>query len=47
VFASEFPHEIAMEDAFHAINEILERQDINDKHEAMIFGENPKRFYNL
>ena len=44
VFASEFPHEIAMEDALHEINEILERKD---KHKAMILGENAKRFYNL
>ena len=47
VFASDFPHEIAMEDASHEINEILERKDINDKHKAMILGENAKRFYNL
>jgi hypothetical protein len=26
--------EIAMEDALHEINEILERKDINDKHKA-------------
>ncbi len=31
MFASDFPHEIAMEDALHEINEILERKDINDK----------------
>jgi hypothetical protein len=38
---------IAMEDAFHEINEILERKDIDDKHKAMILGENAKRFYNF
>jgi predicted TIM-barrel fold metal-dependent hydrolase len=47
VFASDFPHEIAMEDALHEINEILEQKDINDKHNATILGENAKRFYNL
>ena len=47
VFGSEFPHEIAMKDALHDINEILERKDINDQHKAMILGENAKRFYNL
>ena len=47
VFASEFPHEIAMEDALHEINEIPERKDINDQHRAMNLGENAKRFYNL
>ena len=39
-------YEIAMEDALHEINEILERKDINDNHKAMILGENAKRFYN-
>ena len=39
--------EITMEEALHEINEILERKDINDKHKAMILGENAKRFYNL
>ena len=47
VFASEFPHEIAMEDALHEINEIPERKDINDQHRAMTLGANAKRFYNL
>ena len=47
VFASDFPHEIAMEDALHEITEVLERKDINDKHKAIIPGENAKRFYNL
>ena len=28
-------------------NEIIERKDINHKHNAMILGENAKRFYNL
>jgi hypothetical protein len=46
VFVSDFPHEIAMEDALHEINETLERKDIDDKHKAMILGENAKRFYN-
>jgi predicted TIM-barrel fold metal-dependent hydrolase len=47
MFASDFPHEIVMEDALHEINEILERKDIQDQHKAMILGENAKRFYNL
>jgi predicted TIM-barrel fold metal-dependent hydrolase len=46
-YASDFPHEIAMEDALHEINEILERKDINDERKALILGENAKRFYNL
>ena len=38
VFASDFPDEIVMEDALHEVNEILERNDINDKHNAMLIG---------
>ena len=30
VFALDFPDEIAMEDALHEINEILERKDVNE-----------------
>ena len=47
MFASDFPHEIPMEDALHEINEILERKDINDKHKSMILGENAKKFYKI
>ena len=48
MFASEFPHEIATEDALHEINEILERDRyINDKHKAVMLGENANQFYNL
>ena len=46
MFGSEFPHEIAMEDALHEINEILEQKEINDQHKAMISVET-RRFYNL
>jgi hypothetical protein len=42
-----FSVRIAVGDTLHEINEILERKDINDKHKAMILGENAKRFYNL
>ena len=42
MFASDFLHEIEVEDALHEINEILERKDINDKQKAMILGENAK-----
>jgi predicted TIM-barrel fold metal-dependent hydrolase len=47
MFASDFPHEIPMEDAMHEINEILERNDINDSHKSMILGDNAKTFYNI
>ena len=44
MFASDFPHEIPMEEARHEINEIEERQDISDEHKKLILGENAKRF---
>lgn len=47
MFASDFQHEIAREDALHEIDENLEQKEINDKHKAMILGENAKRFYKL
>ena len=47
MFASDFPHEIAMENALDEINEIEERKDINEKHKKMILGENAKNFYKI
>jgi hypothetical protein len=47
VFASDFPHEIAMEDALHEVNEILERKDINEKHNWRFSEYHGSRFYNL
>jgi predicted TIM-barrel fold metal-dependent hydrolase len=47
MFASDFPHEIPMEDALHEIHEIEAREDIKDEHKRMLLGENAKRFYNL
>ena len=47
MFASDFPHEIPMEDALHEINEIEQRQDISDEHKKLILGENAKRFYKI
>jgi len=47
LFASDFPHEIPMEDALHEINEILERKDIKDEHKKMILGDNARRFYKI
>jgi hypothetical protein len=38
---------IKLEDAAHEINESVKWKGINDKHKAMILGENAKRFYNL
>ena len=47
MFASDFPHEIPMEDALREINEILERQDIAEPDKKLILGDNAKRFYKL
>jgi predicted TIM-barrel fold metal-dependent hydrolase len=47
MFASDFPHEIAMENALDEINEIEERKDLSDQHKKMILGGNAKKFYKL
>lgn len=47
MFASDFPHEIPMEDARHEIDEIERRHDISDEHKKLILGENAKRFYKI
>ena len=36
-----------MEDALHEINEILERKDINEKHNWRFSEYHGSRFYNL
>ena len=41
-----FLHEIAMEDALHEVNEILERKDINEKHNWRFSEYHGSRFYN-
>lgn len=47
MFASDFPHEITMDDCMGEINEILERQDIKDEHKTAILGGNARRFYRI
>jgi len=47
MFASDFPHEIDMENARHEIDEIEEHKDIKDAHKKMILGENAKNFYKI
>ena len=46
VFASDFPHEITMENCMEEIDEILERNDLAEEHKLAILGENARRFYN-
>ena len=47
MFASDFPHEIPMEEARHEIDEIEQRQDISGEHKKLILGDNAKRFYKI
>ncbi len=47
MFASDFPHEISMDNAMEEIEEIMERADLQEEHKQMILGENARRFYGL
>jgi len=47
MFASDFPHEIMVENCMREIDEILERKDLTDEHKAAILGGNARRFYRL
>ena len=47
MFASDFPHEISMDNAMEEIDEIRERTDITEAHKQMILGENARRFYRI
>jgi predicted TIM-barrel fold metal-dependent hydrolase len=47
MFASDFPHEISMDNCMEEIDEILERSDLADEHKAAILGDNARAFYNV
>ena len=47
LFASDFPHEISMENCMEEIDEILEREDIPEQYKAGILGGNARRFYKM
>ena len=47
MFASDFPHEITMENCTAEIDEILERADLKEEHKSAILGDNARRFYGL
>jgi len=47
MFASDFPHEISMENCTEEIDEILEREDLPAEHKQAILGDNARRFYRL
>ena len=47
VFASDFPHEITMDNCMEEIDEILERGDLQEEHKMAILGENARRLYKV
>ena len=47
MFASDFPHEITMENCMEEIDEILERKDLKDNHKSALLGDNARRFYSI
>lgn len=47
MFASDFPHEISLDNCMREINEILERKDIREEHKMAILGDNARKFYAL
>jgi predicted TIM-barrel fold metal-dependent hydrolase len=47
MFASDFPHEISLDNCLEEINEIVERRDLRDEHKEAILGVNARRFYKI
>jgi uncharacterized protein len=47
MFASDFPHEISIDNCMEEIDEILERTDLKDGVKAAILGANARAFYRL
>jgi predicted TIM-barrel fold metal-dependent hydrolase len=47
MFASDFPHEITLDNCMEEIDEILERNDLQDDHKTAILGNNARRFYQI
>jgi uncharacterized protein len=47
MFASDFPHEISLDNCMEEINEILERTDLKQEHKAAILGDNARQFYKI
>jgi predicted TIM-barrel fold metal-dependent hydrolase len=47
MFASDFPHEISLDNCLEEIKEIAERHDLRDEHKDAILGANARRFYNI
>lgn len=47
MFASDFPHEISLENCREELDEILERTDLKDEHKRAITADNARAFYKL
>jgi uncharacterized protein len=47
MFASDFPHEISLDNCLEEIDEIVVRHDLNEDHKAAILSENARRFYKI
>jgi uncharacterized protein len=47
MFASDFPHEISLDNCMEEIDEIVERKDLHPEHKTAILGENARRFYRV
>jgi predicted TIM-barrel fold metal-dependent hydrolase len=47
MFASDFPHEIALDNCMEEINEIIERADLQPEHKAAILSDNARRLYGI
>jgi hypothetical protein len=47
MFASDFLHEITLDNCREEIDKILERSDLKDEHKAAILGDNARRFYKI
>jgi hypothetical protein len=47
MFASDFPHEITLGNCMEEINEIRERNDLQQDHKNAILGKNARQFYRI
>jgi predicted TIM-barrel fold metal-dependent hydrolase len=47
MFASDFPHEISLDNCLEEIKEIAERHDLREEHKDAILGINARRFYKI
>ena len=46
-YASDYPHEVDLLDGIREIEEVAERDDLNDSEKAAVLGGNAVRFFGL